>query len=249
MEISIKIFVRSVMKAILFLTGLLVVFSIAFFYATLSAYNALLVTVIVMVTLCITALVLMTAAIYSAIKRKQAKGIVLWFAKIGMRIMLPLIAGIAKPGSIAQKNLRYFFIELNNIVVESENKKYKRENTMLLLPHCLQNNQCGLKITSNPDLCRRCGKCKIGELVDYARKNKISIFIATGGTIARNIIKQNKPELILSVACERDLMSGISDVRSLPVIGIINKQPNGSCNNTDVDLEQIYKRVEQMTVR
>ena len=118
---------------------------------------------------------------------------------------------------------------------------------MLLLPHCLQNNECGIKVTSNPKLCKRCGKCKIGELMEYAEQKNISIFIATGGTVARNIIKKIKPKLIISVACERDLMSGISDVKGIPVVGITNKTPNGPCFNTDVDIDAIKKRVEQLS--
>lgn len=83
--------------------------------------------------------------------------------------------------------------------------------------------------------------------MEYAQQKNISIFIATGGTVARNIIKKTKPKLIISVACERDLMSGISDVRGIPVVGVTNKQPNGPCFNTDVDIDAIKKRVEQLT--
>jgi len=63
--------------------------------------------------------------------------------------------------------------------------------------------------------------------------------IATGGTIARRIVVQKRPKLILAVACERDLSSGIQDTYPLPVYGILNERPNGPCLDTLVPLDQM----------
>jgi hypothetical protein len=70
--------------------------------------------------------------------------------------------------------------------------------------------------------------------------------VATGGTIARRIIKENRPDAILAVACERDLLSGILDTYPLPVLGVFNSRPNGPCINTIVDVnlvEEIIKNI------
>jgi len=63
--------------------------------------------------------------------------------------------------------------------------------------------------------------------------------VATGGTLARRLIVEIKPTLILAVACERDLVSGILDAYPIPVYGILNQRPHGPCNNTTVDLEKV----------
>lgn len=248
MESNIRIFLRTSLLIIAAFTSLLVIFSIAYAYASLTAYNIILLAFISIVGLCLFLLLAMIAVIVTTFKNKRIDDFFKPFLKMGMNILLPLAILFAKANSKLKKQIRCFYIELNNIVVESDtNKKYREEDVMLLLPHCLQNSQCGLKVTSDTNLCKRCGLCKIGELMDYAEKRHINMFVATGGTVARNVIKKTKPKLIISVACERDLMSGILDVKGIPVIGVTNKQPNGPCFNTDVDFSEIMKRVEQLT--
>jgi hypothetical protein len=52
-------------------------------------------------------------------------------------------------------------------------------------------------------------------------------------------VVQSRPRIILAVACERDLASGIQDTYPLPVFGILNQRPNGPCLDTNVDLSQV----------
>lgn len=244
-----KVFLRTAFVIVLTFIVLLIVFSVAYAYASISVYNAILIAFIFAICVCILVSLLMCIAIVFTYKRKKASGFFLVLTKLGLRIILPIALVLAKANNKTKKSIRYFYIELNNIVVESDNKKYKAKDIMLLLPHCLQNSECGLKVTNNPKLCKNCGRCKIGALLEYAEQKNISIYIVTGGTVARNIIKKTKPKLILSVACERDLMSGISDVRGIPVVGVTNKQPNGPCFNTDVDINAIKERIDQLTLK
>lgn len=243
---NIKIFIRTSIIIFLVFTLLLLVFSIAYAHASLRVYNIILLSFITLIGICILWLILMSGAIIYTFRKKKAEGLILTLAKSGMQIMLPLALLLFKENKI-KKSIRLFYIELNNLVVESENKRYRTDEVMLLLPHCIQNSQCVLKVTNNSEFCEKCGRCKIGELLEYTTGKNIRMFIATGGTVARNIIKQNNPKLIISVACERDLMSGILDVKGIPVIGITNIQPKGPCFNTDVDLAAIKQRVEQLT--
>ena len=81
-----------------------------------------------------------------------------------------------------------------------------------------------------------CGKCKIRDLLALSRRYNVPVSVATGGTLARRIVVEKKPEVIIAVACERDLTSGIQDSYPIPVFGILNKRPFGPCFDTDVDL-------------
>jgi len=65
--------------------------------------------------------------------------------------------------------------------------------------------------------------------------------VATGGTLARKIVVEKKSEIIIGVACERDLTSGIQDSYPIPVLGILNERPFGPCYDTDVDLGLVEK--------
>jgi len=72
-----------------------------------------------------------------------------------------------------------------------------------------------------------------------AQKFGLDISVATGGTLARKVIVEKRPQLVIAVACERDLTSGIKDCYPLPVIGILNDRPNGPCVDTSVDVAKI----------
>lgn len=67
----------------------------------------------------------------------------------------------------------------------------------------------------------------------------IQVLIVTGGTAARNAVKKHRPKFIFSVACERDLSAGITDVNTIPVKAIVNQRPNGPCFNTTFDVEEL----------
>ena len=57
---------------------------------------------------------------------------------------------------------------------------------------------------------------------------------------------EKRPKLVLAVACERDLTSGIKDCYPLPVIGILNDRPFGPCFNTTVDVRKIDDALSQI---
>lgn len=91
--------------------------------------------------------------------------------------------------------------------------------------------------------CRQCGGCSVGDMLGLAHKYGIHMAVATGGTLARQMVKQIRPKAIVAVACERDLTSGIQDVFPLPVVGVLNERPFGPCFNTRVDIKRVEAAV------
>lgn len=160
-----------------------------------------------------------------------------------IRVLFPLAVGVGKCLGFSKDEIRRSFIAINNELVLSEAKKVKPKRLLLLLPHCLQNHECDIRIIGNVENCKACGRCKIKDLVALAEKYHVSVSVATGGTLARKIIVDKKPEIIIGVACERDLTSGIQDTYPIPVFGIFNKRPFGPCYDTDVDLELVEKGI------
>lgn len=140
-----------------------------------------------------------------------------------------------------RERFQLFIIELNNRLVRSG--KYRAGTLLLLLPHCLQVSDCEVRITHNIANCKKCGKCEIKDLIDISEKGGLRLFVATGGTIARRVVKEARPEAIIAVACERDLSSGLVDTYPLPVIGILNERPFGPCVNTRVDLGKVEEAI------
>jgi hypothetical protein len=79
----------------------------------------------------------------------------------------------------------------------------------------------------------------IGSLKRMAAETDACLVVATGGTVARNTIKEYRPQGVVAIACERDLTSGIRDMRRFNVLGVLNERPNGPCHNTCVDLKKV----------
>ncbi len=165
---------------------------------------------------------------------KKIRGVVI-------RVLFPLLVGIGKLLGIQKDEVRRSFVAINNRLVLAEAKKIRSEKLLLLLPHCLQNHDCRVRITGNIENCKACGKCKIKDLVALSKEYGVSVSVATGGTLARRIVVEKKPDIIIGVACERDLTSGIQDSYPIPVFGIFNRRPFGPCYDTDVDLELVER--------
>ncbi len=159
-----------------------------------------------------------------------------------LKIFYPLFTFIGSFLKNKREILQAFIININNKIVKKNH--YKAKRILILLPHCLQVSDCDVRITHNIYNCKRCGRCSINDLIKIAEENNINIFVATGGTIARRIVKETMPDAIIAVACERDLSSGIVDTYPLPVIGILNERPCGPCINTQVDLLKIKEAID-----
>ena len=158
-----------------------------------------------------------------------------------IRFLFPLLVIVGKCIGISKDRVRRSFVTINNQLVLAEARRVHPSRLLILLPQCLQFHECGVRITGNVKNCKACGRCKIKNLVELSEKYGVSIAVATGGTLARKIVVDKKPQMIIGVACERDLTSGIQDTYPIPVFGILNRRPNGPCYDTDVDLELVER--------
>lgn len=161
------------------------------------------------------------------------------FRGLTIRLFLPLMTLLARSLGIDKERVRSSFIKVNNELVLSERKKYDPGQILLLMPHCLQSSRCQYRLTYDIRNCRRCGQCPIDGLITLSDAYGIHLAVATGGTIARRVVVQKRPKLILATACERDLASGIQDTYPLPVYGVLNERPNGPCLDTFINLRHV----------
>lgn len=161
-----------------------------------------------------------------------------------IEVLFPIMIVVGRLLGISKEKVRQSFVEVNNLLVRAKCRDSKPKRILLLMPHCLQFNDCPIKITSDAYKCQACGKCRIKDLVDLARKHDVHLSVATGGTLARRRVAEAKPDAIIAVACERDLTSGIQDAYPLPVIGILNDRPFGPCFNTSVDISKVAEALD-----
>jgi len=231
--------------ALLFLTGvlLLIFLALSFFvpYYGLEKIHEMLPRVMAVGVALLAGLVLLSTGLLAlVVLLGRDVPFSLRLRSFSTRFLLPVLVVVGKLVGFGKEEVQHAFVAVNNELVLAHCRNGRPpEKLLLLLPHCLQDADCSVKITHNVDNCKRCGKCPIKELLELAEKYGVNMAVATGGTSARRTVMEQRPDLIIAVACERDLTSGIQDTTPLPVYGIFNQRPFGPCFNTQVALDHV----------
>ncbi len=168
------------------------------------------------------------------------------FSKSTMDFLFPLALLLGRMFRLDKERIESSFIELNNQLVRLTGGHVSPRRILILLPHCLQLSQCQRRITYQAANCRRCGKCNVGEILSLADEFGAEVAVATGGTAARQAVRDKRPVAVVAVACERDLSSGIHESGKLPVMGVPNQRPNGPCRDTVVSPAAIRRALESL---
>ncbi len=169
--------------------------------------------------------------------------------RLAVEYLFPIALNFGQVLGFSKEVLQKAFIQVSNHLVGINGISVKGDEILILLPHCIQKTDCQFKVTSNVENCRRCGRCPIDDLLKLKEKYNCHLAVATGGTLARKVVKELRPRAIVAVACERDLASGILDTYPLPVTGVLNIRPEGPCVNTLVDAKEVEKAILQFIRR
>lgn len=215
-------------------------------FFTIDIYNRILSILILVSIIIMAAIALAMFAIFAAVKRRSVHPALLIPVRLGLKLVMPFALFVTDLLKRDKDMIRGLFIDINNLFVQSGRIRKSADKIMLLLPHCLQNSECMHKVTGDIANCKKCGRCTIGTILEMVEEKGVKAIVVTGGTAARNTIAKEKPEIVLSVACERDLAIGISDVSQIPVLGVLNQRPNGPCVNTTVDVELLREKLDSI---
>ncbi len=137
-------------------------------------------------------------------------------------------------GIVSRDRLGNSFIAiLNSLQVSSLNgtkqKTIPAARHLLLLPRCIER-------TAQESILQR------------SRDLHIPYAIAGDGASARKAVERHNPDVILAIACERDLVTGIRDVhRRIPIICLTVQRPEGPCKNCTVDIETFSRHIKNLT--
>jgi len=158
---------------VLFVT-ILAAFGLLYSYSTINTYNFILL-VLILITVIVTLFYFVSSiAIMYVYRRKKAS-----------RIVLCIFGG-------NKDTIKKFYIDFNNLLVDTMDKKYSPDEIMILLPHCLQYSECEYKITNDINNCKRCGRCCIGFIADISAEKKVPAYVVT------NIVSKKEPKIIIS---------------------------------------------------
>ncbi len=147
------------------------------------------------------------------------------------------------PSTMLQRTL----IRLNNRVTRWRQVKAEPQRVLLLVAHCLQSSACGRHLTrAGGDTCARCGRCPVDALMALRDRTGVQCQVAGGGRQALARVKAEDIEVVVAVACEKELIQGILGAFPKPVLAVYNTRPLGDCHDTRTDLEAVEAAVREV---
>jgi hypothetical protein len=171
------------------------------------------------------------------------------FKKIFRLIPLSLGKGVGRILGYSEDLISASFISFNNRLVAGSCGREICRRLLVILPRCLQRFDCKQDIITDVANCKSCGGCDIASLVDIMEKRRFRMTAVSGGRLARKIIADFNPTAVIAVACERELLKGLSDIANVPVIAIPNKRPQGPCKNTVVNMDEFRSALNLLSSR
>ncbi len=129
--------------------------------------------------------------------------------------------GLGRVFGVSSDRLTNSFLKVHNLFVTAVPDLIEPVRLLVLTPRCLtRENNVRLRRLRD----------------DYG----FQMATVEGGTSARMKIREIRPQIVIAIACERDLISGFREINPfIPVIGLPNQRPEGPCKNTSVDLSTL----------
>ncbi|MHC4600055.1 MAG: DUF116 domain-containing protein [Planctomycetota bacterium] len=138
----------------------------------------------------------------------------------------PKVIWLGRFFGISRDRMGSSFVQVCNCLIKVTGFRSGRGDVLILLPRCLS-------------------KDVRPKVLAIAERYGCRVETVTGGEAARAAVKKVKPKGIVGVACERDLVSGLSDVvQAFPAVGVANVREEGPCKNTTLDLEAFEEAVQ-----
>jgi len=166
------------------------------------------------------------------------------------KFFLPFLLSTGRLCRIPLEEVQQFLIFINNRLVAAREWNLRGGNLLLLLPHCLQQQECTRRIALDLGDCAMCGGCDVATLRQLADEyNLRNVFVASGGSMALELVRRYEPQAIVAVACENELVAGLTSAYPVPVLAIPNVRPLGPCMHTRVPIEQVKQAIHHFTAR
>jgi hypothetical protein len=142
------------------------------------------------------------------------------------------------------KSVDRAIVSLSNMTVRARRTRTPADRLLLVVPHCLQNSRCEVRLDTDLTTCRLCGRCQVKDLIRLAEQYGIRRAIATGGELALERTRDESVRAVVAVACEKELRQGILAAFPKAVLGVVNERPCGPCKDTRVKLADVRRAIE-----
>ncbi|MFD2169237.1 DUF116 domain-containing protein [Tumebacillus lipolyticus] len=144
---------------------------------------------------------------------------------IALSNIIPWTVKVSSLFGISKDRMANSILQVGNRLTAVNQAQIERDELLILLPRCLD------KETRD-------------QIKAVTAKYDIDFHICAGGQMARQLLAEKAPKGVIAVACERDLMAGVQDVKAaVPVIAIANKRPEGPCRNTNINMVEMENAI------
>ena len=123
------------------------------------------------------------------------------------KVLFPLMILMGKLVGVSKEKVQQSFIELNNHLVQSNQHRTRPNQLLVLLPHCIQDFDCQIKITGNIKNCKGCGKCEIKDLIELSDQYQVKIAVVDDDGELRDSLLETVEEWVRDCLADRRLIS------------------------------------------
>jgi|MTBAKSStandDraft_1061840.scaffolds.fasta_scaffold00492_36 hypothetical protein len=115
----------------------------------------------------------------------------------------------------------------------------KTKKRIILAPHCMRSLDCPAHSTQTGIQCKFCGKCVFTQLKKDAEKYGYKVFILTGSSYVKNILKMEAADGVLLIACDYEINKVMRALKGKKVTTYGVTMENDGCFGTVVDYQKL----------
>ncbi len=131
---------------------------------------------------------------------------------------------------------------LKNRAYQSDFARTKKR--ILLAPHCMRSLDCPAYSTQTGIQCKSCGKCVFTQLKKDAEKYGYKVFVLTGSSYVKNILKMEAADGVLLIACDYELNKVMRALKGKGVVSYGIPMERDGCFGTEVNYQNVLQVFE-----
>jgi hypothetical protein len=132
---------------------------------------------------------------------------------------------------------------LKNKAYESDFAKTKKR--IIMAPQCMRSLDCPAYSTQTGIQCKSCGKCVFTQLKKDAEKYGYGVYILTGSSYVKNILKIEAADGILLIACDYEINKVMRALKGKGVVSYGIPMERDGCFGTEVNYQNVLNVFEK----
>ena len=160
--------------------------------------------------------------------------------KAGLVMAEGMIKAFCRLLGLEDQELTAFFIRLHNTLSTTSFEEVPVKERAIFIPQCMRASDCPAHLTPEGLICRRCGRCEVGENIDHLEEIGYMVWIAPGSTLIKRMFKKYHPKAIIGIGCLMEVKEGLEMCDKAGVIGMGVVTMRDGCVETAVNWPDVY---------